>query len=98
MVLIELLSKPDTYDLGLDLMWASGADYDETMRGVWQQYNGLTLEEKCKWRLHMNTVEIDYLQWAGAIHPEPIVATAHRIKALEIVSYNCIDYQQVMTD
>lgn len=83
--IVKLIINPDDYELGMDLMWAEGLDYDEVMHlvGLALPQSGATYELK----RHRGRIEMDYVRWAGAIHPEAAVAYSHRLYAFANLGY-----------
>lgn len=85
---VKLIISPEDYDLGMDLMWAEGLDYDKVMEAVGVAFAKMERSEHAKLYKHKGAIEIEYVRWAGAIHPEGYGANAHRIQALQNLGYN----------
>lgn len=83
---VALIINPEDYELGMDLMWAEGLDYDKVMQAVGQALPWVGLSGEL--RKHRSNIEIEYVRWAGAIHPEGGGANAHRIQAFQNLGYN----------
>ncbi len=85
---VQLIINPVDYDLGMDLMWAEGLDYDKVMQAVAARFAEMERNEYAKLHRHRGAIETEYVRWAGAIHPEGIGANSHRIQAFKNLGYN----------
>lgn len=63
---VRLLMRPEDYDLGMDLMWEAGLDYDEVM----EAFGRATAIHPYGYATHRKWVQLEYYKWAGVIHAE----------------------------